>query len=175
MSEALARIYALQQTEINEIERRKQIAAAKRRREIVAFQNSGLPALFRSLADVPLRADVRQRIFKQKFSELTWAHCNPTTTNNEKELSCTCLSGYSGSGPRWWCEASADTGEIRYGYQSGRTGSQIEMFSAPERGWLDEFIRFAASACDPAAIAQKIAEVQPEQPQPNPRRQLQPV
>lgn len=170
MSEALAQIFAAQQREINEQERRRQLARAQQEREILAFQNSGLPDIFRAIAAVLVREDVRQRIYKTKFEETTWDHCK---SPRAKDMTFVSPNGSSGSGPRWWCVESPDSGRIKYIYNNGVSYKNDEVFDQPEGPWLNAFIEYAARVCDPDAIAQKMAETPTSAEQP--RRRLQPV
>ena len=157
MSEALARIFAIQQREINEQERRRQLERAKHMREVAAFQNSGLPDILRTLADVPCRKDVQQRIYKNNFSDTTWDHCK---SPGAKDITCMNLYG-GGSGPRWLCVESPDSGRMRYIYNSGVSVRTDEAFDRPDGPWLDAFLEYAARACDPEAVAQKMAATPP--------------
>lgn len=175
MSEALARIFALQQREINEIERQRQLARAQHEREIAAFQNSGLPEIFRTLADVPVRNDVRQRIYKSTFGDLAWDHCNPRKVPRAKELLCVSLGGSSGASPRWWCQESRDTGRVKYCYNDGVSSRTTSEFDTCDGTWLATFLEYAAKACDPEAIAQKMSATAADTPGETPRRRLQPV
>ena len=107
MSDALARVFALQQREINEQERQRQIALAQREREINAFMNSGLPAIYIEFSDVPLKEEAQRRTYKKMFAECTWAHCDPRV-KRVSEMSFLAVGG-NGSGPRWWCKENNDS------------------------------------------------------------------
>jgi hypothetical protein len=173
MNDAIARIYALQQRELNEKRRQQEMAQAKHRRELAAFQNSGFPTVFRLLASVPLRPEVQQRIHCPDFQSLGWSHQNPANNPNMKDVSLRDLHG--NSGPRWWCHESLDSGRMQYCYRSGSTGSRDECFETPDGDWLNAFIEYAARACDPDIIAQ-ILSTSAQEPTPAPvRRQIQPV
>lgn len=175
MSDALARVFAIQQREINENERARQIAIAKREREINAFMNSGLPAMYTEFADVPLKADAQQRLYKKTFAECTFSHCDPRS-KRVSEMTMTSI-GSSGSGPRWWCKEDPDSGQMRYYYSeigsySGFTVSERE----PTGKWLDAFVEYIAKLCDPVVVARRLSESQEQglQERVN-RRQLQPI
>lgn len=169
MSEALARIYAMQQREINQIERHRQQQIAKRQRLIAAFNASGLISLFNEFRNIPLRIEVRQRVYKSTVNELTYQSSMPT--DQLFDMSFVSISGCS-NGPRWWCEET-DTGRIRYCYTNGTTASRAEMFDTPQGSWLDSFVEYLAKATDPAMIAERMAETPALEPPP--RRQLQPI
>lgn len=177
MSEALARIFALQQREINENERQRQLAAAKRTREITAFMNSGLPALFIECSAVPLSKDSQQRLYKKVFAECTYDHCD-TRKRQVAEMSFYQIGGGNGSGPRWWCAEDRDSGRMLYLYSPNGSYSVGEVrASEPTGPWLDAFIEYIAKVCDPQAIADKLSESQANQAVEARfnRRQLQPV
>ena len=175
MSEALSRIFALQQRELNEKERHRQREIAKQQRIIAAFQASGLLDIFDEFRNVPLRPDVRARIYKSNIGELCWQ--NGIERTRQHDLSFMALHGTS-SGPRWWCEESRDTGRIRYGYRSGRSGVNDEFFDTPDGLWTDQLIEYMAAAADTDTIAQKIQSMERTERNtaaPVGRRQMQPV
>lgn len=173
MNDAIARIYALQQRELNEKLRQQELNNARYRREVAAFQNSGLPTIFGLLANVPLRQEVKQRTYSTDFKSLSWSTQNPANSPNMKDVTLRDLRG--NNGPRWWCSESLDTGRMKYCYKGGTTGSQEERFDEPGGHWLAAFIEYAAAACDPDTIAQILSASAPE-PTPAPtRRQIQPV
>jgi hypothetical protein len=177
MSETLARIFALQQREINENERHRQLALAKRTREITAFMNSGLPALFIECSAVPLSKDSQQRLYKKVFAECTWDHCD-ARKKQVSEMSFSQLGGSSSSNPRWWCTEDKDSGRMLYMYSATGSYSNCEVRSNEPTGpWLDAFIEYIAKVCDPQAIADKLSESQANQARETHfnRRQLQPV
>lgn len=168
MSETLARIYAIQQREINQIKRHQQQQIAKRQRLIAAFNASGLVSLFNEFRNIPLRPEVRQRVYKNTVSELTYQSSTPV--DKLSDMSFVSVSGCS-NGPRWWCEET-DTGRIRYCYTSGTTGSTTETFDTPQGLWFDTFVEYLARATDPTAIAERLSAAPAAQ---QPRRQLQPI
>lgn len=168
MNDAIARVYALQQRELNEKERQRQQQLAKSQRIVSAFNTSGLPAIFNQFRELPLRTDVRQRVYKQTVGELTWNANTPA--NQLYTMSFVAING-STSGPRWWCEENADSGYMRYGYSSGMTGDRGTFFDRPQGEWLDRFVEYLAAATDPAVVAEKLSESQSH----STRRQLQPV
>jgi hypothetical protein len=173
MNDAIARIYALQQRELNEKIRQQELDNARHRREIAAFQNSGLPTIFGLLVDVPLRQEVQTKTRGNDFKSLCWSHKNPANSPNMKDISLRELRG--NNGPQWRCAESLDTGRMKYCYRSGTCGSQEEYFDEPGGHWLTAFIEYAAAACDPDTIAQILSASTPE-PTPAPtRRQIQPV
>jgi hypothetical protein len=159
MIEALAQIFALQQRELNEQERHRQRAKAKREREIAAFINSGLPALFTECAQIPLRQNVQQKLYKKVFCQCTYDHCDPRSRQTA-EMSFSALS-IGGHGPRWWCGESEDSSRMRYLYSDTGSYSKVTMNeTAPNGRWLDAFIEYVAQMCDPQAIADKLSEAQ---------------
>lgn len=170
MSDALARVYAMQQRELNEKERQRQQQIAKKQRIVAAFNATGLLAIFNEFRDLPLRPDVRQRIYKSKVSELTW-HAD-TPTDQIYSMSFMAINGCI-NGPRWWCEEDADSGNMRYGYSSGMSGSKDVLLPTPQGVWIDRFVEYLAEAADPAVVAAKLSETQAQIQ--TPRRQLQPV
>lgn len=175
MSAALTQIYALQQRELNEQERRRQQQIAKSQRQIAAFSASGLIDIFEELRDVPLRNEVRQRIYKAKVSELCY-HGGNDVRNKTNSLSFVSVNGSSGS-PRWWCEESADSGKMWYCYNSGMSRDQDKSFETPQGVWLDRFIEYMAQAADPTVIAARV-QLKPhagDDALPAPRRQLQAI
>lgn len=169
MSNALAKIYALQQRELNEKERQKQQRIAKHQRLIAAFSASGFLDIFNEFRNVPLRSEVRQRVYKQTVGELTY-HAG-TAANPLHSMSFMPITGMS-SGPRWWCEET-DTGKIIYGYTSGRT-TGVEFFDSPGGLWLDSFIEYLAAAADAGVITNMIQTSTPAAAL-STRRQLQPI
>jgi hypothetical protein len=177
MSEALARVFALQQREINEQERQRQLAEAKRTREINAFMNSGLPAIYNEFANLPLREDVKARLYKRQFAECTYQHCD-TRNKRVSEMSFA-SNGGSGSGPRWWCAEDRDSSRMRYMYSATGSYSLCDVHSAEPSGpWLDAFIEYVSKLCDPRAVADALAESQADAAREehfNRRRQVQPV
>lgn len=170
MSNAIARVYALQQRELNEKERQRQQQIAKRQRLIAAFTSSGFIDIYNEFRAVPIRTEVRQRVYKSTIGELTYSESTPTSQWHT--VSFVSINGCS-SGPRWWCEES-DTGRMRYGYGSGRSGDHGTFFDTPQGPWLDMFIEYLASAADPAVVEQKLSN-SASQPATQTRRQLQPV
>lgn len=173
MSAALTQIYALQQRELNEKERQRQRHLAKSQRQIAAFSASGLVDIFEELRDVPLRNDVRQRVYKSKIADLCY-HAGDTR-DKTSSLSFVPVNGMS-SGPRWWCEENADSGKMWYRYSSGMSGDHGTDFETPQGIWLNRFIEYIAHAADPAAIETKVQLVPAVISGDNaPRRQLQPV
>lgn len=168
MSTALTRIYALQQRELNEKERQRQQEIAKARRIASAFNTSGIIDIFEELRDVPLRNEVRQRVYKSKIEELCWQANLPREKLND--LSFMAVNGCS-SGPRWWCQESADTQKMQYGYRSGFTCDPGTFFDTPSGEWLDRFIEYLAAAAEPAVIANRMATIET----PTGRRQMQPL
>jgi hypothetical protein len=168
MSSALTQIYALQQRELNEKERQRQHQIAKQQRVVAAFNTSGLPAIFAEFRDVPLRPDVRARVYKKTIVDLTYD--SETPPNNRRSMAFASINGAS-QGKRWYCEEDPDSGKMRYCYYSG---TQTEVYSQPQGSWLDHFIEYMAAAADPDAIARKIQTTEPASA-PSTRRQLQPV
>lgn len=168
MSNALTKIYALQQRELNEQERRRQQQIAKQQRVAAAFNTSGLPDIFVEFRDVPLRSNVQQRVYKRTIAELCYDSSTPP--NNRYSLSFASING-SSNGRRWYCEENPDTGDMRYCYNDGL---QIKIYSQPQGAWLDHFIEYMAAAADPTIIANRIQTATPASA-PSPRRQLQPV
>lgn len=177
MSEALAKIYALQQREINEIENANRQRAAKRAREVTAFMNSGLPELFGECAALPIKKDAQQRMYKKVFAECTYQHCD-TRTRQVWEMTFTQPGGGSGSGPRWWCQESPDSGKMQYLYSKTGSYSFCEVHAATPNGeWMEAFIRYIAAVCDPQAVADKLSESHERQNREthSSRRQIQKV
>lgn len=172
MSEALARVYALQQRELNAKERERQRQIAKHQRIVAAFNASGFLDIFNEFRRFPVRPEVRSRVYKQRVGELTWhENMQPDQTHSMSFMS---INGQS-NGPRWWCEENADSGNMKYGYSSGRSGDRGEFFDTPRGLWLDAFIEYMAYAADPEAVANQMPNnVAPELPA-TPRRQVQPV
>lgn len=168
MSEALARIYAMQQREINEIERHRQQQIAKRQRLIAAFNASGFISLFNEFRNVPLRTEVRQRAYKSNVGELTYQ--SSMTPDKLSDMSFVSISGNS-NGPRWWCEET-DTGRIRYCHADGSIRCTADTFDTPHGPWLDSFVEYLAKATDPTTIAEKLSAASTPQQS---RRQLQPI
>lgn len=168
MSSALTKIYALQQRELNEKERQRRQQLAKHQRVVAAFNTSGLPDIFAEFRGVPLRPDVRQRVYKQTIAELTYD--SDTPPNNRHSMSFTSING-SSNGRRWYCEESRDSGNMQYCYYDG---VQTKIYSQPQGSWLDHFIEYMAAAADPAVIASRIQTTTPASA-PSARRQLQPV
>lgn len=171
MNAALTQIYALQQRELNEKERQRQLAAAKNHRQIAAFSASGLIDIFEELRDVPLRSDVRQRVYKSKVAELCYHDSSPRDKTNS--LSFAPVNGAS-SGPRWWCEENADSGKMWYCYSSGMSRDSGTSFETPQGVWLDRFVEYMAQAADPAVIAARVQSAG-SATSPTTRRQVQPV
>lgn len=168
---ALAQVYALQQKELAQKAAAQQAARAKYQREIAAFQNSGLPDMFRQFATMPLRTEVQQRTYQKDFQSLAWSDQNPGNNPKMKDVSLRCLHG--NNGPRWFVDESLDTGRMRYCYSSGRSGCHTECFDTPAGPWLNEFIEYAAKACDPTAIADELQKPrEPVDPQTPQRRKL---
>jgi hypothetical protein len=177
MSEALARIFALQQREINENERARQALIAQNEREVRAFMDSGLPAIFIECADVPLSHNAQQRHYKKTLGECAWAHHDPRKTRM-KEISLPCIGGGTGSGPRWWCKEDADSGRMVYCYNATGSYSGATVWEKePNERWVGPFIEYIAKMCDPQAIADKLSESQANQARENHfnRRQIQRV
>jgi len=177
MSEALARVFALQQRVINENERARQQAAAKREREITAFMTSGLTDIFIEFADLPLSLDSQQRLYKKQFAECTYQHCD-ARSKRVSEMSFSSWGGSSGSGPRWWCTEDKDSSRMLYLYSANGSYSLSEVRSAEPAGpWLDSFIEYIAKVCDPQAVADKLSNSQANQARETHfnRRQLQPI
>lgn len=170
MSNALAKVYALQQRELNEKERQQQQRIAKQRRLVAAFNASGFLDIFNEFRNVPLRTEVRQRVYKQSVGELTY-HAG-TAANPLHSVSFMSITGMS-SGPRWWCEET-DTGRILYGYTNGGHKTSGEFFDTPTGLWLDSFIEYIAAAADPQVVQQKLSNT-PDESRQQPRRQLQPI
>lgn len=169
MSEALTKIYALQQRELNEKERQRQQQIAKHQRVVAAFNTSGLPEIFAELRDVPLRPDVRQRVYRQTVAELTYDSSTPP--NNRHSMTFAAING-SSSGRRWYCEEDPDSGHMRYIYYDGL---QTKLYVQPQGPWLDQFIEYLAAAADPSVIANRIETSAAAKVIGNSRRQLQPV
>ncbi|NDC55267.1 MAG: hypothetical protein EBZ69_00270 [Alphaproteobacteria bacterium] len=163
MSEALAKIYALQQREINENERARQALIAQNAREIRAFMDSGLPAIFTECAGVPLRHDVQQRHYKKTLGECAWSHQDPRR-QQIKEIALPSIGGGTGSGPRWWCKEDADSGRMVYCYNAtGSYSGGTVWEKEPNERWIGPFIEYIAKMCDPQAIADKLSESQANQ------------
>lgn len=158
MSEALARIFALQQREINEQERQLQLMNAKHAREVHAFMTSGLPEIFTECADLPLSKSAVGRLYKKTLGQCTWDHCDPRK-NQIREMVFSSLGG-SGSGPRWRCYESADSGRVLYTYSPIGSTSAETTTNEPAGEWLDAFIEYVAKLCDPQAVADKLSESQ---------------
>lgn len=176
MSEALAKIFALQQREINDNERARQAFIAQNEREISAFMNSGLPAIFIECADVPLSHDAQQRHYKKTLGECTWPH-QDTRKHRVKEISMSSIGG-NGSGPRWWCKEDADSGRMVYCYNATGSYSGATVWAhEPDERWIGPFIEYIAKMCDPQAVADKLSEAQANQAREAHfnRRQLQPL
>lgn len=172
MSKALTKIYALQQRELNEQERRRQLERAKTHRVIAAFNASGIIAIFNELRAVPLRKEIRQRTYKSTIEEMCYG-ANTINENQRADMQFMSLHG-TGSGPRWWCAESQETGQIQYWHSSGGSGDYGVPFSTPDGKWLDRFIEYCAAAADPEKIAAKMRDALPEQVTQQ-RRQLQPI
>lgn len=173
MNDALARIYALQQREINDKERQRQQQIAKQQRLIAAFNATGILAVFNEFRNLPLRPEVRQRVYKATVKELAWQADMPD--NRLHDMSFVAVNG-SSNGPRWWCEESAETGQIRYLYTSGASYDKGTAFHTPQGEWLDRFIQYLAAAADTNAISEKLRNSDPTTVDtPQPRRQLQPI
>lgn len=169
MNDALARVFALQQRELNEKERQRQQQIAKRQRLIAAFNASGIINIFETFRNVPLRDNVRGLTYKKNIGELTYSADRPASSLSD--MSFAAVNGQT-SGPRWWCEET-DTGRMKYGYSSGRAGDRGEFFDTPQGLWLDAFVEYIAAAADPITVAEKLSETQANvQPA---RRQLQPI
>lgn len=171
---ALNKVYELQQKELAAKSAAEKAANAKHQREVAAFQNSGLPEIFRQFADIPLRTEIRQRIYLSDFKALAYSSPHPGNNPRMKDVTLRCL--YGNNGPRWWCVESPDTQRIKYAYSSGRAGSGTNCFDAPSGEWLDAFIEYAAKACDPAAVADALQQPrEPAEPQALQRRKLIPT
>jgi hypothetical protein len=177
MSEALAKIYALQQREINDNERARQALIAKTEREVGAFMNSGLPAIFIECADVPLDNSAQQRHYKKTLGALVWAHQDPRH-KRIKEMSLPSVGGSGGSGPRWWCKEDEDSGRMVYGYSPTGSYSGVTVWEKePNERWVGPFIDYIAKMCDPQAVADKLSESHERQNREthSSRRQIQKV
>jgi hypothetical protein len=158
MSEALAKIYALQQREINDNERARQALIAKNQREINAFMTSGLPAIFIECAGVPLSSDSQQRHYKKTLGECAWVHQDPRH-KRIKEIALPAIGGAGGSGPRWWCQEDADSSRMVYCYNATGSYSGATVWEKePNERWVGPFIEYIAKMCDPQAIADKLSE-----------------
>lgn len=167
MNDALARVFALQQRELNEKERQRQRQIAKRQRLIAAFNASGIINVFETFRNMPLRTEVQRLTYKKNVGELTYSADRPAASLSD--MSFCSISGCT-SGPRWWCEET-DTGRMQYGYTSGRTGDRGQFFDTPQDLWLNMFVEYLAAAADPDVVAEKLSESQNSPP----RRQLQPI
>lgn len=172
MSNALARVYALQQRELNARERQRQQQIAKKQRLIAAFNASGLLTVFEEFRNLPLRAEVRQRVYKTTVGSLTWHESVPADQLDSMSFNSINGSSYS---PRWWCEEDPDSGNMRYGYSSGMSSQHDAFFPTPQGEWLDRFIEYMAAAADPEAIARKMQQEAETAQAPPARRQVQPV
>lgn len=168
MSDALTKIYALQQRELNEKERRRQQQIARQQRVAAAFNTSGLPDIFAEFRAVPLRPDVRQRVYKQTVAELTYD--GDTPPNNRHSMSFVAINGGS-HGRRWYCEEDHDSGNMRYCYYDA---VQTKVYSQPQGPWLEHFIEYIAAAADASVIENRIRTAT-QASAPATRRQLQPV
>jgi hypothetical protein len=158
MSEALARIFALQQREINEQERRRRLLEAQRDRERAAFMVSGIPDIFAECANLPLKPEAQARLYKQTFAQCTYDHCD-TRKRQVAEVSFTAVGGH-GSGPRWACAEDRDSGRMRYLYSPNNSLSAEVVAAEPTGPWIDAFIAYVASVCDAKAVADKLSESQ---------------
>lgn len=172
MNNALTRVYAMQQRELNAKERQRQQDIAKRQRLIAAFNASGLLNIFNEFRATPVRADIRRSIYKQRVGELTWQETTPA--DQLSSMNFVSINGQS-SGPRWWCEESRETGTTRYMYSSGRSGDHGTAYDTPNGPWLDMFIEYLAAAADPDEIAQKMHAENDSNIPASTRRQMQPV
>ena len=152
------------------------MALAKREREITAFMNSGLPALYTEFADVPLKADAQGRLYKKTFAECTWQHCDPRS-KRVSEMSMTAPGSISGHAPRWWCKEDPDSGRMFYYYSEIGSYASFTVFEREPSGkWLDAFIEYVAKLCDPVVVARRMSEAQEQSTQDRiNRRQLQPL
>jgi hypothetical protein len=158
MSEALARIFALQQREINEQERQIQLMNAKREREVHAFMTSGLPEIFAECADLPLSKSAAARLYKRVLGQCTWDYCDPRK-NQVREVAFSSIGG-SGSGPRWRCYEDPDSGRMLYIYSPVGSTTMETQSREPTGEWLTAFIEYVAKLCDPQAVAGKLSESQ---------------
>lgn len=172
MNNALARVYALQQRELNDQERARQQQIAKLQRLIAAFNAAGLLTIFNEFRSLPVRDDVRRRIYRSEVSQLSWHSDRPADQTHS--MSFVAINGFN-NGPRWWCEEDADSGAMRYGYSSGASGDRGTLFSTPQGEWLDHFIAYIAAAADQNAVLAKIQSAGAEPAAPPNRRQLQPI
>jgi hypothetical protein len=163
MSNALAKIYNRQQEAIAVKTQKEQAARDKQQREITAFQNSGIPALFIELADVPL---VDNRACRT-LGDRVYSYGDPRRNSRSRELAL-----HSGSGQRWWCEESPDSGLMRYAY--GDNGG-TNYYSTAEGPWFDSFLEYVARVCAPAAIAQLHGAPAAVPPAKSGKRKLQPI
>lgn len=174
MSSALAQVYALQQRELNEKERHRQRQIAKKQRLVAAFNASGLLAIFNEFRSLPLRTDVRQRVYKSTVADLTWHADTPAAQLDS--MAFIAING-SSSGPRWWCQENADSGNMFYCYSSGQSGDLGTEYTTPHGEWLNQFIAYLAYAADPQAVETKMqtAHTNGADAPVTPRRQVQPV
>ena len=158
MSEALARVFALQQREINENERQLQLMHAKHEREVHAFMTSGLPEIFTECAELPLSAAAAGRLYKKVLGQCTWDYCDPRK-KQVREMVFSSLGG-SGSGPRWRCYEDPDSGRMLYIYSPIGATTMETRSHEPAGEWLNALIEYVAKLCDPQAVADKLSESQ---------------
>lgn len=166
--EAIAKIFALQQEE----QRKKEEAARQNReradRERRALANSPVIELLRALQDVPLKKELAGYYgASQKFTTLIQYYRDEVLAGKINELM---MKMSSGSTARWSCRECRDSGRMLYEHRKGDL--VLVNDHAPNRGFLDTFIAFAAQCLDPEAVAGKLGQTPVTPPTANQGRRI---
>jgi len=148
MSEALARIFAAQQTERNRREQERLRAVAKKEREIQAFNESPVMKMLREFADLKATST------GLTFSGLIMYGKQEVLAGRTSEI---VMRTTSGADATWRCKESPD-GAGRMIYSHSRGNRVLYEDLDPNTHFTSTFIEYASTSLDPVAVAERMAD-----------------
>lgn len=168
MSNALDRVFALQEAKRKENEEAARKIRERKQREVAAFNTSPVMQMFREFMLLPVKRGFacNPRQFQQL---LAYSNRDDTLAGKLSEL---VMRMSSGSTIKWSCYEDRDSGRMLYIHHKGDL--MLCHDDTPDKAFTDTFLQFAADVLDPDAVTQNRGGPESAQPkQPQQRRILQ--
>lgn len=168
MSNALDRVFEIQEAKRKENEAAARKIRERTQREVAAFNSSPVMRMFREFMSLPVKPGFACN--PNRFLQLlAYSNRDDTIAGKLSEL---VMRMHSGSTIKWSCYEDRDSGKMLYIHHKGDLVLCRDY--TPDKAFTDTFLQYAADALDPNAVTQHRGEpeIAPAK-QPQQRRILQ--